>query len=72
MGPSFGHLSHEAYGISLLSLCCYDERMKLMTKTIEKEEAVDDVDARPSSIELKEVKLLRGMFTGWGPKISGS
>ena len=46
--------------------------MKLMTKTIEKEEEVDKVDARPSSIELKEVKLLRGMFTGWGPKISGS
>ncbi len=46
--------------------------MKLMTKTIEKEEAVDDVDARPSSIELKEVSLLRGAFTGWGPKISGS
>ena len=46
--------------------------MKLMTKTIEKEEAVDNLDPRPSSIELKEVKLLRGMFTGWGPKISGS
>jgi hypothetical protein len=43
-----------------------------MTKSIEKEEAVDNVDPRPSSIELKEVSLLRGAFTGWGPKISGS
>jgi len=46
--------------------------MKLITKTSEKEEAVDELDARPSSIELKEVSLLRGAFTGWGPKISGS
>lgn len=46
--------------------------MKLLTKTSEKVEAVDNVDARPSSIELKEVKLVRGMFTGWGPKISSN
>ncbi|HET9391920.1 MAG TPA: hypothetical protein VFO29_00165 [Candidatus Rubrimentiphilum sp.] len=46
--------------------------MKVITKTSETKVAIDDVDARPSSIELKEVKLLRGMFTGWGPKISSN